>query len=353
MNYATETKIKALARICRERVLPRYGEILVSPGDRVEATQVVARTEVPGDFRILRVARQLDIPASKIDEYVEVDLGDTVHQGTVIARRGGLLGRSVESPIDGVVTTRGRGRILIEGQPSPFELHAYIPGVVLRVADNRRVVIEVSGGLIQGTWGSGGESVGVLKVMTNRPHNPLRSNSIDRSCHGAVLIGGVTIDLEVLERAEDVEARGIVTGGLVPGLIPHVQQLPFPVVVTEGIGAAAMAGPIFDLLRANEGEEVSVSGAVQTRWRMRRPEVIIPKLDEAPSADEEASDEGLVEGTQVRIVRAPHMGSVGKVVGLPRYARRIETGARVRCAEVDIGQDQPISVPLANLDIIR
>jgi hypothetical protein len=352
MYYATETKISALTRIRRERVLPRQGEILVWPNDRVEATQVVARTDLPGDFRILRVARQLDISASKINEYLEVDLGDAVHQGTVIARRRGLLGRSVESPIDGVVTARGEGRILIEAQPTPFELHAYIPGIVLEVSDDRRVVIEVSGGLIQGTWGSGGETVGVLKIMTNRPHNPLRPGSVDPSCHGAILIGGVTADPDTLERAEDIEARGIVTGALAPELIPRVKELPFPVVVTEGIGDAPMAGPIFDLLRANEGEEASVSGNVQTRWRTRRPEVIIPKLDKTPSAGEETRDQSLMEGTRVRIIRAPHAGSVGKIVDLPRHACRIETGARVRCAEVDIGRDEPISVPLVNLDVL-
>jgi hypothetical protein len=43
---------------------------------------------------------------------------------------------------------------------------------------------------------------------------------------------------------------------------------------------------------------------------------------------------------------------VGTVVGLPRYGRRIETGARVRCADVDIGQEEPVSIPLVNLDVL-
>jgi hypothetical protein len=353
MYYASETKVKALTRIQRERVLPKGGEILVSPNDRVEATQVVARANLPGDFRILPVARQLDISASKVEEYSEVDLGDTVHRGTVIARRGGLLGHSVESPIDGVVTAKGGGRILIEAQPTPFELHAYIPGTVLEVSDNRKVVIETPGALIQGTWGSGGESVGVLKVMTNRPHSPLQSRSVDSSCHGAILIGGMTLDEGVLERAKDIEARGIITGGLTPELIPLVEQLPFPVIVTDSIGEVPMAGPIFDMLRANEGEEASISGCFEPRWRTRRPEVIIPKLDKEPSADKGERDQKLVVGMRVRIVRAPYTGRVGEVVDLPRYPCRIDTGARVRCAEVDIGQDDAVPVPLVNLDVIR
>lgn len=353
MNYGTRTKIEALTKIRRERVLPRPGDILVSPGDRVEATQVVGRTEVPGDFRILRVDRQLGISGPKVEKYLQVDLGDTVHQGTVIAKQGGFLGRSVRSPIDGVIVARGGGRVLIEAQPTPFELHGYIPGTVLEVTDSRRIVIEISGGLIQGIWGSGEESVGVLKFITNRPHSLLNAGSVDPSCHGAILVGGVLEDPEVLEQAEDVEARGMITGGLVPELIPHVERLSFPVVVTDGIGYASMAGPIFDLLRANEGEEASVSGSVQMRWRTRRPEVIIPKPDKTAPVNEEAPDERLTVGTRVRIVRAPHAGRVGEIVNIPRYARQIETGARVRCAEVDIGQDEPVSVPFVNLDVLR
>lgn len=352
MDYGTKTEIKALTKIRRERVLPRSGDILVSPGDRVEATQVVARTEVPGDFRILRVARQLGISGSKVEMYLQVGLGDTVHQGTVIAKRGGFLGRSVRSPIDGVIVARGGGSVLIEAQPTPFELHAYIPGTVLEVVDNRRIVIEISGALIQGKWGSGKENVGVLKLITNRPHSPLNPGSVDPSCHGAILVGGVMEDREVLAQAEEVEARGIITGGLVPELIRHVKQSPFPVVVTDGIGHASMAGPIFDLLRANEGKEASVSGSIQMRWRRRRPEVIIPKPDRTPSVNEEAPNEALTVGTRVRIVRAPYTGRVGEIVNIPRYARRIETGARVRCAEVDIGQDEPVSVPFVNLDVL-
>jgi len=40
-------------------------------------------------------------------------------------------------------------------------------------------------------------------------------------------------------------------------------------------------------------------------------------------------------------------------VALPAHARPIETGARVRGAEVDLGQETTIYVPLANLEILR
>ncbi|MGD8969634.1 MAG: hypothetical protein PVI07_19175 [Anaerolineae bacterium] len=321
-------------------------------GSRVESTQLVGRTNLPSGFRIVPVARLLDVSTSEVETYLQVKLGDMVHRGDVIARRGGLLGRSVKSPVDGVVTARGGGRVLIEAQPTPFELHAYIPGTVLHVKDNQRVVIETSGALIQGTWGLGGESVGVIKDVARRTDGPLRARAIDASCHGAILVAGVTRDREALERAEDVEARGIVTGGLCSDLMSFAEQLSFPLIVTEGIGDVAMIRKIFRLLKENEGEEASVSGRVTSRWDGQRPEIIIPKPDTRAPEKEAERGGGITVGTQVRVVRAPHMGTVGTVVGLPWYARRIETGARARCADVDIGQDEPVSIPLVNLDVV-
>jgi hypothetical protein len=47
------------------------------------------------------------------------------------------------------------------------------------------------------------------------------------------------------------------------------------------------------------------------------------------------------------------MGIVGTVVALPAHPRRVETGAKARGAEIDAGQEAPIFVPLANLEILR
>ena len=352
MTYGCKTEIDELTRIQRERVLPQPGDILVSPGDRVEASQVVARADLPGDFRIVPVAQRLDVPASAIDEYLQVDLGDRVHRGTVIAKRGRILGRSVESPIDGLLTIRGGGRVVIEAQPTPFELRAYIPGTVLKTWDNRHIVIETVGALIQGVWGTTGESFGVLKVISSGPDRPLPTESISPSCYGAILIGGVIRDEEVLERSQDAEIRGIIVGGLAPELIPWTADLPFPVIVTDGIGNVPMAGPIFELLRVNDGLEASMGIPAQTDRRTGRPEVIIPKPGRRLPEDS-GEEEGVLKiGASVRIVRAPNAGVVGRVVALPRYARPVETGTRARCAEVDIGQDEPLSVPLVNLDVL-
>jgi hypothetical protein len=326
--------------------------VLVNSGDRVDSTQVVGRTSLPTDFRIVAVARLLGVTTSEAEACLQVSLGDTVHRGDVLAKRGGLIGRSIETPIDGILTAMGGGRVLIEAQPAPFELHAYISGSILSVRESRTITIETVGALIEGAWGCGEESVGVLKSMTERPDEALHARAIDPSCHGSVLVTGTVMDREPLQRAENVEARGILTGGLAPDLVPAVKELSIPTIVTEGLGELPMMGEAFNLLKEHEGREVSISGETKMRWNLKRPEIIIPLPNSKPPTNEKERSGELRPGARVRVIRMPHMGSVGTVREIPQYARRIATGARVRCAEVDIDGDDPILVPLTNLDIL-
>lgn len=353
MYYASQTQISPFTRIRRDRVLPEPGDVLVRPGDRVESTQVVARASVPGDFRIVAVGRMLGVPPSDVQRTLQIELGSTVHRGDTIARRGGLLGASVLSPIDGVMTATGGGRVIIEAKPVPVELRAHISGTVLAVEDDQIISLETAGALIQGLWGTGQEGVGTLKRMTRRANEPLDAQSIDPSCHGRILVAGMVLDRETLRRASEVDARGILTGSLASALLSTVKLLPFPLIVTDGFGEIPMTEDIFNLLEEHDEEEASISGQIDMQYRTRRPEVVIPIPNREPPAYQTLHAGELEPGLRVRVIRAPYTGLVGTIVDIPQYARGIATGARVRCAEVDVGKGEPILVPLVNLDILR
>ena len=353
MYYPSETQVTPLTTVRRERILPAPGNVLVRAGSPVEPTQVIARTNLPGDFRIVPVARLLGVPPSQVERYLRVTQDDKVQRGQVIARRGRLFARTVKSPITGFVTASGGGRVLIEAPSTPFELRAYMYGTVSAVIPDYGVVIETPGAVVQGVWGAGGENLGVIKRMVAGPNEQLETKTIDPSCRGAILIGGNGLSEEALERARELQVRGIVVGGLPPELVSHVEQLPFPTIATEGIGAAPMSAPIFHLLTTNDGREASISGRVQSRRGIVRPEVIIPMPDGTVPPTQTQTGTPLRVGTRVRLVRAPYMGAAGTVVSLPIHARRIETGARVHGAEVDLGREAPVFVPLANLEVLR
>lgn len=350
MYYPFEVQVTPLTNVRRERMLPVAGEILVHVGERVEPVQVVAHANLPGEFRILPIAHLMGLSAAKAERSLRVTLGDEVHRGQVIAARGR---QRVRSPINGVLTASGAGRVLIEAQPAVFELRAYLYGTVANVVRNVGIVVETTGALIQGTWGAGGESFGVIKCLARSADKPLRPKDIDPSCHGMIIIAGRGLSSAALERAEELQVRGIVVGGFPPELLPRTDQLPFPVIATEGIGDMPMAEPIFRLLTTHEGREASISGKTRTRWSIVRPEVVIPLPAETMPPAQSRSGAPLTIGARVRIVRAPYAGQVGVVTALPAYARRIETGARVCGAEVKLDQGAPLFVPLANLEVLR
>ena len=150
--YSFETQITPLTMVRRERMLPVPGDVLVRIGDRVEPTQVVARANLPGDFRIVPVARPLGVPTSQVERHMRVSLGDEVQRGQLIAKRGRLFAYTVKSPLDGMVTASGGGRVLIEASPTPFDLRAYIYGTVSNMIQHYGVIIETPGAVIQGVW---------------------------------------------------------------------------------------------------------------------------------------------------------------------------------------------------------
>jgi hypothetical protein len=353
--YPALTRVAPLTAIRRERILPAPGEVLVDVGARVEAMSIVARAAVPGRYRILNVAQALGVSPEAADRHIRVRPGQPVQARQVVASRRASLGmvpRVIRAPQDSVVVAVGGGRVLLEPVGEPVEVRAYLPGRVRNVLPNMGVLIETVGALVQGVWGSGGESYGVLKVLVEQPDQPLQARSIDVACHGAVLVGGSTLDREALQQALELQVRGIVIGSLDPALVEMAQQVPFPVVTTEGLGQVAMALPLFHLLCTHEGREAAISGRTQPRWGAMRPEVVIPLPAGSAPPPPPPPGAPLAVGIQVRVVRGPAVGGVGTVRHLPAHPVPLETGARVWGAVVTLEGGGEQFVPYFNLELL-
>ena len=353
--YPPETRVMPLTLIRRERLLPTPGKVMVNMNDRVQALQTVGQTEVTGEVRIINIARMLRVPPAKAARFAKVKEGDDVKQGSVLAARGLLGGTRATSPVDGVVSRidQNAGRILIRVVTKPFDLTAYLPGVVTNVMASRGVVIETTGALIQGTVGFGGESFGVMHVIANESTDVLRAKSIDVAAHGAVIVGGSWIDESALQQALQLQVRGIIAGSMEGRLLELARSMPFPIILTEGLGKLPMARPIFKLLQSQNGREASMSGITRTRWGVTRPEIIIPLPTDSKPALPPTVGTLLTTSLRVRVVRGSHQGEVGLVLSLPDQPRRIETGARVYGAEVTLDTSGKMFVPLTNLEVLR
>ena len=339
----------------RERMLPLRGEVLVAAGTWVDPSDTVATAMLPSQLRLLNVAKALSVSSEDLARYLQVSGGEAVAVGDVLAAKGGrsrLFRRTYRSPVTGTVVGISNGRLLVQPSRSVLELEALYRGTVINVMSGLGAIIEVNGALIQGVWGSGHEGFGVLRTAVDDPTRAVDPEAIDVSCRGTVLVAGSSIGEEALYRAQETKVRGIVVGGLDAELQELASSMPFPVIVTEGMGAMAISTPIFDLLGMHEGQEASVRGTMAVRGGGVRPEIIIY----VPYAAEEGVSESRPEfvlrnGSPVRIVGGPHFGKVGRVVSLPPRREIVETGASLKGVAVRLEGSREVFVPQANLEL--
>lgn len=346
--HAAYSIVNPLTMVRVPRRLPRPGNVLARPGDSVEPTNIVAQATEPPDFRIVNVAQELDVPTKKAAGYLKVKRGDEVEKGDLLASRGGLGSRACRAPIDGTIVGSGRGRLLIEGEGQVVRLSALVPGYVVEAWTEEGVVIETVGGHVQGAWGNGKEAYGVLRLLVRSPRHPIRSKHINASSQGAVLIGGSTIDEEAIDEAVDMQVRGIIVGSVPTALIPRLQEVSFPVIATECVGVTPMSDAVFDLLKSLDGRDASLSGQLGGRWRAERPYIVIPMPTQAARPVD--TEMALKVGDRVRILRGRYQMRSGILTEKPKSTVQLETGARMTGALVDIGEDEPVSVPYANLE---
>ncbi len=354
MYYAVQTRITPLTTIRRERLLPARGEVLVRPGEVVGSADVVARCQLPGKIHVVDASRSLRLRRERVSKYLRVAVDEYVQAGDVLAAPPGILGRlrNCRSPVDGQVKQVRSGLILIEATPATFELCAHLNGQISNVMPDRGVVVTTVGSLIQGAWGNGGEAEGVLKVVVDSPHKPLRARAIDVSCQGTLVVGGQILDEETFEQAIEAKVRGIIAGSASADLKPALEALPFPVVLTEGFGSLPLSTLVFDLLHSNMGRETMLNADTQTRWDVKRPEIVIPLRSEAGLPVQAAGPVPLAEGMKIKVIRPPHMGSIGTITHLPALPQTVESGVRLTVAEVTLDDDAQTLIPLANLEHI-
>jgi len=355
MYYPLVTQVIPFTVIKRKRLLPVQGEVLARTGDRVEPLTVVARASWGGELHVVDVGKTLAVKGRDLAQYLLKAAGDKVEEGEAIAARGGRLvplRRVCRAPVAGRIVAIGGGRVVLESKTRALELLAHLKGTVVNVIPGFGVVIETTGALVQGIWGAGGEAQGVLKMLVEDPGEQLTSEAIDLGCHGAIIVGGSLADLETLERATQMQVCGIIVGSIGVDLVEQASPPPCPIIATEGVGQVPMALVIFELLRSHAGREASISGVTRLGEETVRPEVIIPlpKGEAAPVSPR--FGDALKAGARVRVIRQPYLGSVGRVIALPAQPQAVDSGARLRGAEVELEGQGRVFVPYANLELI-
>lgn len=368
--YTPGLRVAPYAILTRERRLPLKGEVLLRPGDPVEADTVVARCELPGNVQTVNLASKLAVDPVKAPDSLTKPIGTKVRKGEVIAQAKALFGlftNKVESPADGTIESVSNvtGQLILREPPIPVEVDAFVRGVVSSVIASEGVQVEARCAFMQGIFGVGGETFGEIAVVAPSPDHPLAPGDLDASHQGKVVIGGAYVSHEALMRAREIGVAAVIVGGFddqdlrqllgkdLGVAITGSEDLGITLVLTEGFGHIRMAERSWRLLRANEGQQASVSGATQIRAGVMRPEILIPRQQTAFEAAPESSESGLEVGTQLRVIRQPYFGRIGKVRALPTELQQLDSEARVRVLSVEFEDDGSVAtVPRANVEII-
>lgn len=367
--YTPGLRVTGHALVRRERRLPLKGEVLVPLGVEVAPDAVVARTELPGNVQTVNLAAKLAVDPARVATTLLQPLGASVRRGEPIAAARslfGLVNNRVEAPGDGVLESVSAitGQLILREPPIPVEVLAYVRGRVAQVLPAEGVVIEAQGAFVQGIFGVGGETFGALEVAVDGPDAALEGAALKPAHRGRVVVGGAYVSHATLMRARELGVAAVVVGGLddrdlrtllgrdLGVAITGHEELGITVVLTEGFGHVRMADRTWRLLAGLRGEVASVSGATQIRAGVMRPEILIPHVGDAPAHAEEPGG-ALEPGAQVRAIRSPHFGRIGRVVELPAELQALDTEARVRVLVVEFADDGGrATLPRANVERI-
>jgi hypothetical protein len=310
---------------------------LVYPGQEVLPDQPVLRLERPEGTdpaqEAVQMPSRLSLPG--ISSTAKMELKD-VHNGASSAKGGpevvpaGMHGR--------VVDITGRGGVIIEGQ-----------------AD-----------LIQGTIGAGNQVAGVLTMWQ------ASGQGIASIPPGAILVVPGPLNFALLRQALSSGVAGVVASSIsardlegflrvdlvqlidssdVEEMQDHLPQL--TLLLTEGLGTAAMPARIMNLLSQYQGEIVLLSGVTSVRQGIF-PELVIslPASEKQSNHRETIPDPTPTIGAQVRVCGGEHEGAIGVIDYLFTYQQRFTSGIRARAVRLHLEDGSILVVPITLVERI-
>jgi len=369
-SYTPGLKVLHSSVVEKVRRLPIKGKVIKSIGDKLLPDEVVATTDLPGNVRIIKIASILSIGPSDIFDSLKVKIGEKVKKGDLIAQTEGIFGffkSEVFSPIDGSIESISdvTGQLILREKPIPVEVDAYMSGIVKNIIPEEGVTIQTNAAFIQGIFGIGGEARGDIKVLVKNREEELSSELINETHQGKIIVGGSFISLNTFKKAMSLKVAGVVVGGFnyydleeilgytLGVAITGSEEIETSLIVTEGYGNIKMSKRTFDLLSDYNKKFASINGATQIRAGVIRPEIVIPLKEKNLKKDPLSStSQGIQKGSLVRVIRAPHFGSMGKVVELPPELQKMESETMVRVAIIKIDNEKLI-IPRSNLEMVE
>jgi hypothetical protein len=347
---APVTHILPLTNIRRARTLPVPGRVQVHPGQKVSASDVIAQARIPSGHTILDIRRGLGIHSiSAAERCIVRQQGEKLQKGDVIAESGGMFSRIIRAPADGEIILISNGQVLLQVRSAPLEVKAGFAGTVMELIQDRGAVVETNGALIQGVWGNGRIDSGLLLLAAKSSEEELTRQNVDVSMRGAVVLAGYCSNGDALAAGAELPLRGLILTSMASDLLPLAANLNYPILVVEGFGKIPMNETAYRLLSTSEKRDISINANLNPSTG-ERPELIIPLPASGMAAPE---TDAFGPNKTVRIQGAPYAGKVGTIVQVRQTLFALPNGLKVLAADVQLGKDVRVTVPLANLEVIE
>jgi hypothetical protein len=371
--YTPGLKRKESTIIRKARMLPVPGEVLIKEGEITNPETIIARTSVTGEKHLIKLSEKLGVYPEKVSQHMLKNIGETITENEIIAKKTSFFGLSkteIKSPITGRIERISEitGEIIVSGVPVLVEINGYIPGKIEKIIPNEGALVLSRGTFLQGIFGIGGETYGELRILANNPDDIITDEEIDSDCESKILVCGSMITGKALVKAGKIGVKGVIVGGIMDEdlysllgyeigvAITGNEDIGITLVIMEGFGEMSMSDRVFEILKRKEGQLASINGTTQIRAGVMRPEVIIAETEyvmEDIISEEEDSAQGLTINTNVRIIREPYFGSLGRVSSLPIELYQVESESEVRILEVELMKGEKVIVPRANVEIIE
>jgi transcription antitermination factor NusG len=344
------TLIRPLVGITRKRVLSHAGEVMVSAGQEVNGSEIIAQANLHDHHVLVDVKDALQI--KKMEDVAKVlncKLGERLEEGDIIAETGRIK-RIVRAPMSGVVTAISAGKVILEVQGRREQVRAGYSGVVMQVLHRQGAVIRCNGALVQGVWGNRQSGSGILMQIGNDASSELETKFLSVDMRGALLFAGSLRQTEVLRQLANLNIRGLILGTMAASMIPLAREVKFPIMLTDGFGYIGMNLAAYEILNTNVNREVNLIAYPADDITGDKPEAFIP----LPADGEEPSEVlSIKPGRMVRIMSYPNQGQIGEILRINPGKVKLQNGILARAATIQLTDKKQITVPLENLDLLE
>lgn len=338
------------------RKLTRNGTVMVFPGQITDPTMQIAWRKIWRTHFSINLYEALELPhGSRLQDYLLINEGDFVSVNEPIAKRSDRKTRTLTALYSGRFLGICSGNMIFEADAEDLEtVSAGFPGTVTEIIPNRGAVIETIGAYAAGVWGNNRIGQGILLTLPDiAKEGVFDEQSLSMAMAGSIVFANTCYDPEILRSAARLSPGGLIFGSLPSALLPIAEELPFPVIITDSIGAGRLSEPIYNLLGENIIKCAYLYSAPARGNMPPTAEIIIPQEDLTAN-----KNSGLAEvsvGSHVRILDGFYAGEIGYITELlPEETGRDENsepiGDRVT---ICIDADTNITLPINNIELLQ